>query len=103
MKKFTLKIFDINKNVKIKIDASNLIIKACLNQEHDDKWHSMTYFSRKFTSTKQNYDIHDKKLLTIVATLKTWKVYAKEASKLIILMNHKNFIHFTTIKQLNRR
>ena len=103
MKKFILKMFDINKNVKIEIDASNLIIKACFSQKHDDKWHSMTYLSRKFTSTKQNYDIHDKELLTIVATLKTWKVYAKETSKLIILMNHKTLIHFTTIEQLNRR
>ena len=37
MKELTLKMFDINKNVKIEIDASNLIIKACFNQKHDDK------------------------------------------------------------------
>jgi len=32
-------------------------------------WHSMAYYSRKLLSTEQNYDIHDKKLLAIVATL----------------------------------
>ena len=29
--------FDINKKVKIKINASNLIIKVYLNQKHNDK------------------------------------------------------------------
>ena len=31
MKEFTLKIFDINKEIKIKINRLNLIIKTCLN------------------------------------------------------------------------
>ena len=99
-KKFILKMFDTSKKVKIKIDVSNLIIKVCLSQKHDDKWHLMTYFSKKLTSIKQNYDIHDKKLLTIVVTLKKWIIYVKKASKLTILTNYKKFIHFTTIKQL---
>ena len=98
-----LKMFDSRKSFRAETDASNLVIEETLCQEHDDKWHSMTYLSRKLSSTEQNYDIHDKKLLTIVIALKKWKIYVKKASKLIIFTNHKNLLHFTITKQLNRR
>ena len=45
----------------------------------------------------------NKKLLTIIAALKQWKVYAEEALSLTIYTDHKNLITFITIKQLNRR
>ncbi len=62
--------FDFKKSRQMKIDASNLVIDACFNQLYKDMWHLMTYYSRKLLSTKQNYDIHDKKLLAIVVVLK---------------------------------
>ena len=95
--------FDLEKNIRMKIDASDLTIETCILQMHDEKWHSITYFSKKLTSVEQNYDIHDKKLLTIITALKQWKAYAKEALFLTIYTNHKNLITFITIKQLNRR
>jgi len=88
---------------KIKIDALDLVIDAYFNQEHEGMWHSMAYLSRKLSPTKQNYDVHDKELLAIVVSLESWRVYTKESSKLTILTNHKNLVHFITIKQLNRR
>jgi hypothetical protein len=66
-------------------------------------WHLMIYYFRKLLLAKQNYDIHDKKLLAIIAALKTWRIYIEEASKLIILTNHKNLLHFITTKELNKR
>ena len=97
------KMFDTKKSIRLKIDASDLIIEICINQEHDDKWHSIIYLSRKFSSAEQNYDIHDKKLLAIVISLKQWRVYAEKTLELIIFTNHKNFLHFITTKQFNRR
>ena len=41
--------------------------------------------------------------MAIVASLKTWRVYAEKASELTIYIDHKNLLHFTTTKQLNRR
>ena len=61
--------FDSEKNIRMETDASDLAIGACILQMHDGKWHSVAYFSRKLTSAEQNYDIHDKKLLAIVAAL----------------------------------
>jgi hypothetical protein len=101
--KSVLKMFDSNKSIQIETNASDLTINACLNQKYESKWHSMTYYSRKLSSTEQNYDIHDKKLLIIIASLKQWRIYAEKSSELTIFTNHKNLLHFIIIKQLNKR
>ncbi len=62
--------FDPKKLRRMKIDALDLVIDACFNQLYEGMWHPMAYYSRKLSLAKQNYDIHDKKLLAIVATLK---------------------------------
>ena len=98
-----LKMFDSTKNIRMKIDASDLAIGACILQMHDGKWHSVAYFSRKLTSVEQNYDIHDKELLAIIAALKQWRAYTEGALFLTVYTDHKNLITFITIKQLNRR
>jgi hypothetical protein len=53
----------------MEIDALDLVIDACFSQLYEGMWHPVTYYSRKLSSAKQNYDIHDKKLLAIVAAL----------------------------------
>ena len=95
--------FNSKKSIWIETNASNLIIDVCLNQENEGKQHFVTYFSRKFSSTKQNYDIHDKELFAIIIFLKIWRIYVEEALEFTIYMNHKNLLQFITIKQLNRR
>ncbi len=95
--------FDSKKLGRMKIDALDLAIDACFSQLYEGMWHPVAYYSRKLLSTKQNYDIHDKKLLAIVAALEAWRVYIEGAPKLIILIDHKNLLHFTTTKELNKR
>jgi hypothetical protein len=70
LKKSVLKMFDLKRSERMEIDASDLVIDACFSQLYEDMWHSVTYYSRKLSSAKQNYDIHDKKLLAIIAALK---------------------------------
>jgi len=103
LKESILKMFDPKKLGRIEIDALDLAIDACFSQLHEGMWHPVAYYFRKLSSTKQNYDIHDKELLAIVAALEAWRVYTEEAPKLTILTNHKNLLHFTTTKELNRR
>ena len=92
------------KSFRIKTNASNLIIRAFLNQKNDnDKWHSMTYYLKKLSSTKQNYDVVNKKLLTIVIALNYWKTYVERTIQLDIYTNHKNLMNFIIIKTLQRR
>ena len=61
--------FDVDRPVVIEIDVLDFIIGACLTQEYDGKRHPVEYFSRKLSPAEQNYDIHDKELLAIVAAL----------------------------------
>ena len=64
----------------------------------------MIYFSKTFQSTEINYDVSDKKLLTIVSALRNWRVHLKKAAhKIKILSNHDNFVKFITTKKLNRK
>ena len=61
--------FNSKKSIRIKTNASNLIIDACFNQESEDKQYFVTYFFKKLSSIEQNYDIHDKELLAIITSL----------------------------------
>ena len=51
-----------------------------------------------------NYQIYDKELLAIVEAFREWRVYLEGAKyQIIVLIDHKNLIYFTTTKELNRR
>jgi len=71
LKKSVLKMYDSRLLSRIEIDALDLVIDACFNQEHEDMWHLVTYLSRKLLLVEQNYDVHNKKLLAIVVFLKS--------------------------------
>jgi hypothetical protein len=63
--------FDSRKSGRMKTNASDLVIDACFSQLYEGMWHSVAYYFRKLSSAEQNYDIHDKKLLAIVAALES--------------------------------
>lgn len=71
--------FDITKPVQIETDASDRAIGACLTQEFDGKRHTIAYYSRKMSPAEQNYDIHDKELLVIVASLERRRANAESS------------------------
>jgi hypothetical protein len=51
----------------LKNDAFDYALKAVLSQKGmDERLHPIVFHSRKFTTVKINYEIHDKELLTIV-------------------------------------
>ena len=99
----TLKMFDGTKPIQIETDASDRAVGACLTQEYDGKRCPIAYYSRKLSPTEENYDIHDKELLAVVAALTHWRVYCEGAPGLTVFTDHKNLLYFTTTKQLNRR
>ena len=71
--------FRVGQPARIETDASDLTIRVCLCQQHDGKWKPVVYYSRKMSAAKQNYDIHDKKLLAIISALQQWKFARKIA------------------------
>jgi RNase H-like domain found in reverse transcriptase/Reverse transcriptase (RNA-dependent DNA polymerase)/Integrase zinc binding domain/Retroviral aspartyl protease len=99
----TLVTFRSGEPLRMETDASDLALGACITQEREGKWHPIAYYSRKFTGSEERYDVHDKELMAIVDSLKHWRIYAESCSDLTIFTDHKNLLHFTTTKQLNRR
>jgi hypothetical protein len=59
--------FDPERKIVVESDASYLIIIGVLSQyDIDNILHPVTYFSRKHSLAKINYEIYDKELLAIV-------------------------------------
>ena len=98
-----LRMFTPTQALHIETDASDRAIGACATQFFNGKRHPIAYYSRKMSPAEENYDIHDKELLAVVSALQHWRVYCEGAPELTVYTDHKNLLHFTTTKQLNRR
>jgi len=97
--------FELEKSITLKMNASNEAIKTCISQSDDKRrLHSIAYYSCKLTVVELNYEIHNKKLLAIVDSFKQWKVYLKEFRHQIqVYTDHKNLLYFMITKVLNWR
>jgi len=69
-KKPILKIYQSELPTRVKTDASDFALKACLLQKHNKVWHPVAYYSQKMTPPELNYNIYNKELLGIVIVLK---------------------------------
>jgi hypothetical protein len=65
----TLIAFKSGKPARLKTNALDLALGACITQERDGLWHLIAYYSRKFTAPKERYDVHNKELIAIVNAL----------------------------------
>ena len=65
-----LKIYTPSLLTVVKMDVLDFILGVYLVQKYLDKWHPVTYYSRKMTPPELNYNIYNKELLGIVAVLK---------------------------------
>ena len=99
--------FDSDLKTWIETDASNFVVVAILSQRDvDDQLHSIVFMSKKMSSVECNYEIYDKKLLTIVRAFEEWRFECANTlveDSVKILIDHKNLKHFMTFKHLNRR
>ena len=89
----------------VEIDALNCEIEKILLQvDKNNKKKLIVYHFKKMIEVKQNYDIHDKKLLAIVDALKKWRVQLERVKHQIqMISNRKNLIYFQITKVLNRK
>ena len=52
------------------------MLKVYIVQKHKDEiWYLVAYYSRKLSPVELNYNIYNKKLLTIVAVLKEQRAF----------------------------
>ena len=99
-----LKIYQLRLPIKVKIDALDFALRACLLQKHEGVWHPTTYYSWKITPLELNYDIYNKELLGIIAVFKEWRAFLQGTLKpFMIKTDYKNLIGFLTTKELNKQ
>ena len=97
--------FDYKKSAIINANASKKAMRAQLQQINNEKQKQLiACYTWKLTSTEQQYNIHNKKMLAIIKALEKWRIYLQEAKyQTIIKSNHKNLQYFMTTKKLNEQ
>ena len=70
IKYFVLCIYNSTELIQLEMDIKNFVVKTCLKQKYNNKRHLIAYYLKKMLKIKQNYDIHDKKLLAIIEAFK---------------------------------
>ena len=56
--------------VQVETDTSDRVVARVLSQLYNKNWHSVVYFFKTMSSAEFNYEVHNKKMLVIVKSLK---------------------------------
>ena len=61
---------DIDKKMRMEVDASDYVMKGILSMEcKDGLWRPVAFLSKSLNETERNYEIYDKEILAIVRGL----------------------------------
>ena len=75
-----------------------------LKQRAKPTLHPVAYYSATFTATKQNYNIYEQELLTIMKALAHWRPYLGwTKTPFVIRTNHANLQYWKSPRNLNQR
>ncbi|KAL5524985.1 hypothetical protein ACEPAF_8854 [Sanghuangporus sanghuang] len=89
---------------RVEADASDFVTGGVLLQKQDSKWKVIAYRSSTFLEAEQNYEIYNKKMLTIVQALKEWRQYLQGANQPFeVWTDYANLTYFRSPQKLNRR
>jgi len=83
---------------EIECDVFSIGIRAILLQDK----RLITYFSKNLNGATLNYPTYDKKLYTLVRTLKTWQHYIW-LKEFVIHIDHQSLKHLSCQGKLNHR
>ena len=96
---------DIDKKMRMEVDASDYTTGGVLSMECEDGlWRPVAFLSKSLNETERNYKIHDKEMLAIIRGLEVWRHLLEGVqTKFEIWMDHKNLEYFMKAQKLNRR
>ena len=97
--------YDLLKRNRVKTDVFNFAVASIFSQQNEnDNWRSMTFWSRKMILAEQNYKTYDQEFLIIIIAFKQWRHYLKNSFYPIkILSDHNNLKELMTKKELNSK
>jgi hypothetical protein len=79
-------------------------IEILFQKENDNLIKSVTYFSKTLSFVECNYEIYDKKLLTIIRCFEQWRAKLQSVKSFFnVFIDHKSLKYFMITKKLNRR
>jgi len=65
---------DIDKKMRMEVDASDYAMGGVLSMEcKDGLWRPVAFLSKSLNEMERNYKIHDKEMLAIVRGLEAWR------------------------------
>ena len=71
---------DLDKKIRMEVDASDYAIGGVLSIEYEDgRWRLVAYLSKSLNKMERNYEIHDKEILAIIRGLENWRHLLKDA------------------------
>jgi len=96
---------DINKKMRMEVDASDYVTGGVLSMKcKDGLWRLVAFLSKLLNETERNYEIHDKEMLAIIRGLEVWRHLLEGVqTKFEIWTDHKNLEYFMKAQKLNRR
>ena len=91
--------------ITVETDTSDYAVAVILSITLSNREiHPVTFHSQTLTTSKLNYDTHNKELPAIYELFQTWQHYLEGSTTLIdIITNHNNLEYFSTTKFLSRR
>ena len=100
-----LRHFDQNRKTILETNSFNYVNDDILSQYDDEETlHSMIYYSKNLSFAECNYEIYDKKLLTIICVFKHWWSELKLTELLIkMFTDHQALTSLMKDKELSRR
>ena len=96
---------DLNKKMRIEVDASDYVMGGILLMEEKDRlWRPVVFLSKSLNKMEKNYEIHNKEMLVIIQGLESWRHLLEGAqSKFEIWTDYKNLEYFMKAQKLNQR
>jgi len=65
-----LAILDIDKEMRVEVDASDYATEGVLLTKYkDEKWRPVAFISKLLNATERNYEIHNKEMLVVIRSL----------------------------------
>ena len=104
-KELVLAALDIDKKMRMEVDASDYAMGGVLSIKCEDRlWRPVAFLSKSLNETERNYKIHDKEMLAIIRGLEAWRHLLERVQvKFEIWTDHKNLEYFIKAQKLNRR
>ena len=102
-KKPVLAVPDLDKKMRMEIDALDYATGGVLFMEYEDgKQRSVVFLSKSLNETERNYEIYNKKMLAVIRGLENWRYLLEYTKyKFEVWTDYKNLEYFMKAQKLN--